>query len=151
MDASIRLAKLEDLPGILALYCELRPNDPRLLEVDAQALLSNLVANPCISLIVCECEGILASTCMLAIVPNLASAGSPFGVIEHVVTLAQYRRRGLGRMVLQFALDRAWTQGCYKVILLSGAGRADAHKLYESVGFKGDVERGFVAKPKNAA
>ena len=91
-----------------------------------------------------------ASTCMLAVVPNLASGGSPFGVIEHVVTLPQYRRRGLGRTVLQFALNRAWAQGCYKVILLSGAQRADAHKLYESVGFRGDVERGFVAKPRNA-
>jgi len=33
-------------------------------------------------------------------------------------------------------------------MLLSGAQRKEAHKLYESVGFDGDVERGFVAKPK---
>jgi hypothetical protein len=32
-------------------------------------------------------------------------------------------------------------------MLLSGAERAAAHRLYESVGFRADVERGFVAKP----
>lgn len=25
--------------------------------------------------------------------------------------------------------------------------RADAHKLYESAGFRGDIERGFLIKP----
>jgi hypothetical protein len=28
--------------------------------------------------------------------------------------------------------------------------RSEAHALYESVGFRGDMERGFVAKPSNA-
>jgi hypothetical protein len=33
-----------------------------------------------------------------------------------------------------------------EVILLSGAQRIEAHRAYEAVGFRGDVERGFVAK-----
>ncbi len=53
-------------------------------------------------------------------------------------------------MVLEYALNAAWSKGCYKVLLLSGAQRTQAHRLYESVGFLGDVERGFVAKPPNA-
>ena len=84
---------------------------------------------------------------MLAVIPNLANGARPFGVIEHVVTLPEFRRLDLGRVVLQFALDLAWDKDCYKVILLSGAQRTEAHELYESVGFRGDVERGFVAKP----
>ena len=52
--------------------------------------------------------------------------------------------------MLHLALDRAWARGCYKVILLSGVQRTDAHRPYESVGFRGDIERGFVAKPGNA-
>jgi len=63
---------------------------------------------------------------------------------------AVLRRRGLARAVLEFALKLAWSRGCYKVILLSGVQRSEAHKLYESIGFRGDVERGFVAKPSNA-
>ena len=68
-------------------------------------------------------------------------------MIEHVVTLRAFRGRGLGAAVLWHALAFAWAQQCCKVMLLSGAQRPDAHRLYEAVGFRGDVERGFVAKP----
>jgi GNAT superfamily N-acetyltransferase len=83
---------------------------------------------------------------MLAIVPNLASGARPFGIIEHVVTLQEFRRRGHARRVLEHALKLAWSRHCYKVVLLSGADRTEAHRLYESAGFNGGVERGFVAK-----
>jgi len=91
------------------------------------------------------------ATCMLAVVPNLASGARPFGVIEHVVTLSNQRKRGYARLVLEYALEKAWLGGCYKVVLLSGVHRTEAHELYESVGFVGDIERGFVARPTNAA
>jgi GNAT superfamily N-acetyltransferase len=145
LQTSVRLAEPRDLAGILALYRDLRPNDPQLPQ--AGALLSRILGNADIALVVCECEGTLAATCMLAIVPNLASGGRPFGVLEHVVTLSRFRRRGLARAVLEFALKLAWSRDCYKVVLLSGTQRTEAHALYERVGLRGDVERGFVAKP----
>ena len=149
MQTLVRLAEPRDLPGILVLYRELRPNDPELLPTEASALLSRILSNADTALVVCECERSLASTCMLAIVPNLASGGRPFGVLEHVVTFSPFRRRGLARAVLAFALKLAWSRNCCKVILLSGVQRSEAHALYESVGFRGDAERGFVAKPSN--
>lgn len=148
VDALIRLAEPRDLAGLVALYRELRPGDPELPH--ASALLGRLLKNVDIALAVCECDGALAATCMLAIVPNFAAGGQPFGVIEHVVTLSRFRRRGLARKVLLFAMHLAWSRDCYKVVLLSGAQRSEAHALYESVGFRGDVERGFVAKPASA-
>jgi GNAT superfamily N-acetyltransferase len=141
----IRLAQSGDVNGILALYRELRPGDPELPE--PKASLRKILSNPDLALIVCECDDALTATCMLALVPNLASGGRPFGVLEHVVTLNRFRRRGFGRAVLEFALEVAWSRNCCKVILLSGIQRSEAHALYESVGFRGDVERGFVAKP----
>ena len=141
----IRLAQSGDVNGILALYRELRPGDPDLLE--PKVLLRKILSNPDLALVVCECDNALTATCMLAIVPNLASGGRPFGVLEHVVTLNRFRRRGFGRAVLEFALEIAWSRNCYKVVLLSGVQRKEAHTLYESVGFRGDLERGFVAKP----
>ena len=66
---------------------------------------------------------------------------------EHVVTLPEFRGQGLARQVMAQALDFAWSRDCCKVMLLSGARRAEAHKLYAALGFDGDVERGFVIKP----
>ena len=140
-----RLAQSGDVNGILALYRELHPGDPDLLE--PKVLLRKILSNSDLALVVCECYNALTATCMLAIVPNLASGGRPFAVLEHVVTLNRFRRRGFGRAVLEFALEIAWSRNCYKVILLSGRQRTEAHTLYESLGFRGDVEWGFVIKP----
>jgi len=84
---------------------------------------------------------------MIALIANLASDGRSFAVIEHVVTLPQFRGRGLARATMQHALDFAWSRNCCKVMLLSGMQRPDAHRLYETLGFRGDIERGFVIKP----
>src|SRR5688572_69393 len=92
-----RFAEPADLPGVLQLYKELRPQDPALAASDARALWHELLAQPHIRVVVADVEGALASTCMIALVNNLASAGRPFAVIEHVVTLSQFRGRGLAR------------------------------------------------------
>jgi GNAT superfamily N-acetyltransferase len=86
------------------------------------------------------------STCYIAIIPNLTHGGRPNAFIENVVTDENYRRQGLGRNVLQMAIDYAKRSDCNKVVLLSGSQRTDAHKFYKSLGFDGDVKRGFTIK-----
>jgi ribosomal protein S18 acetylase RimI-like enzyme len=87
---------------------------------------------------------IVVSTCYVAIIPNLTHGGKPIAFIENVVTDEKYRRQGLGRIVMQMAIDYAKECNCYKVVLLSSSHRTNAHKFYESLGFDGDVKRGFV-------
>jgi GNAT superfamily N-acetyltransferase len=147
----VRRVVEQDLTGILALYRELRPHDPDLLPAPARQALVKLIQDQNIALIVSEYDGVLTSTCMLAIIPNLACGTRPFGVVEHVVTLREFRRRGHGRKVLEHALNLAWTEGCYKVMLLSGEQRTAAHRFYESVGFVSGLEKGFVARSPDAA
>ena len=79
--------------------------------------------------------------------PSIAKGPAPFGLIEHVVTAQDFRGRGLADQAMRYLLDAAWRRGCYKVMLLSGAQRADAHRLYARLGFDGDAERGYVIKP----
>jgi GNAT superfamily N-acetyltransferase len=148
MDSSIvRFAEVRDLKGLLSLYKALRPHDPELTAHQADAQWRELLAQSHIRVVVADVEGSLASTCMIALMTNLASGGRPFAIIEHVVTLPPFRGRGLARATLQHALDFAWSQNCCKVMLLSGMQRPAAHALYESLGFRGDIERGFVIKP----
>jgi GNAT superfamily N-acetyltransferase len=144
---TLREAEAKDLDGILVLYRELRPHDPVLSPDQARDAFADLLARDGVDIFVCDLDGMLVATCMLAVIPNLASAARPIGLIEHVITLCTHRKQGHGRRVLERALKKAWAKNCCKVMLLSGAQRTDAHKLYESVGFRGDVERGFVIKP----
>lgn len=134
--------------GLLTLYRELRPHDPPLVE--AEAALASLLAQSHVRLIVAEVDGQLAATCQLGVIPTLTNGGRPFGIIEHVITAARFRRQGLSQKVLEQALAIAWQQDCYKVMLLSGEGREAAHRLYEKLGFKAGIEKGFVIKQVDA-
>ncbi|HZY17536.1 MAG TPA: GNAT family N-acetyltransferase [Ramlibacter sp.] len=143
-----RLARVEDLPVVQRLYRELRPDDPEPSADEAARRWSALLGQQTVKLIVAEHGDQLASTCMLALIPNFASGGRPIGLIEHVVTLSTLRGQGFAGAVLRHALHLAWSDDCCKVVLLSGAQRVDAHRLYESLGFRGNIERGFVVKPE---
>ncbi len=144
---NIRLCTQTDLENLLSLYQELRPNDPVLSACTSQNEWLNILNNPHIKIIVAEVDNKLASTCQLSICPTLTNSARPFGVIEHVVTSREYRRRGLSQKVIEKSLALAWELNCYKVMLLSGENRTEAHKLYEKIGFKSGIEKGFVIKP----
>jgi len=142
----IRIAKQDDLAGILKLYKELRGNDPERTVEQLSSVWESMLANPNVAVVVAEVDGTLASTCQLGLVPTVTNAGKPFGIIEHVITSEHFRRKGLSQKVLEQALELAWSKGCYQVVLLSGETRTSAHRLYEKVGFQSGIEKGFVIK-----
>jgi GNAT superfamily N-acetyltransferase len=144
---AVRRATKPDLQACLALYAQLRPNDPAIEANKIEQLWHEVVDGPHSMLVVAEHSGHIAATCMLSSIANLASGGRRIGIIEHVITDKRDRQLGMARRVLEFALTEAWRQNCCKVMLLSGAERTAAHALYKSVGFRADTERGFVAKP----
>ena len=143
----IREAKIGDLEGLKILYSVLRPKDPPWDEFDAEHALTNVLESCYTKLFVADSGDKLTSTGRLALFPNVASGGRPIGVIEHVITLPEFRGHGLARGILAAALEYAWGMHCCKVFLLSGSKRTEAHRLYESLGFCGETERGFVIKP----
>ena len=147
MTSAIRKAQeAQDLQGILTLFRELRPNDPELAPHNASRLFEQLLQQDFVHMFVVEVGEELVATYTLAVIPNLASGGRSYALIEHVVTLAAHRGHGYGRAVLNHAIDF-----CLEARLLQGDATlrrtaTEAHKLYESLGFNGDVERGFVKK-----
>ncbi|WP_462173991.1 GNAT family N-acetyltransferase [Pseudoalteromonas xiamenensis] len=142
----VRLAQPEDLVGILSLYHELRPLDPTLTQQQIDLHGEQLLRIANTKLIVALVEGKIASTCQLGIIPTLTNGAKPFGVIEHVITSSSFRRMGLSQRVMEHALQLAWENSCYKVMLLSGELRPEAHRLYEKIGFQAGIEKGFVIK-----
>lgn len=139
----IRSATRDDLPGVLALYRQLNPEDPVLNPGMAEAAWSALLTSGFTTTFVADWSGHLVSSCTLAIVPNLSRGARPYGVIENVVTSADHRRRGLGRAVLQAALDEAWKADCYKVLLATGSKRESTLRFYEGAGFTRDAKTYF--------
>ena len=148
---TIRTAEWADLPGLLALFQFLNPDDP-LLSVDdtLKRHWQGILDNKDLHYIVACAKDKLISTCNLTIVPNLTRSARPYGLIENVVTHPDYRRRGMGTRVLQHALAIAWKQDCYKVMLLTGSKDEATLRFYEQAGFVRGEKTGFVARPEGA-
>ncbi len=139
----VREALPDDLPAVLALYRHLNPADPDLAIADARPVWDHLLQSPMTTIAVAEFDKVLAATCMLAIIPNLTRGGRPFGVIENVVTDPAFRGRGLGTAVLHCAMQAAWNQGCYKIMLSSGRTEPSTLRFYEKAGFARGVKTFF--------
>ena len=139
----IRPATPEDLAGVLALYRQLNPGDPVLDVAGAAPAWAAVLGSGLTTPFVVEIAGRLVSSCTLAIVPNLSRGARPYGVIENVVTDEGHRRSGLGRAVLEAALDKAWAANCYKVLLATGSRRESTLRFYEGAGFQRDAKTYF--------
>jgi GNAT superfamily N-acetyltransferase len=67
---------------------------------------------------------------------NMAKRGRRSGIVEDVAVDPQYQGRGIGRAMMQHALEQCRRADCYKLVLSSNLKREDAHRFYDSLGFK---------------
>ena len=56
--------------------------------------------------------------------------------IEDVVVDKDYRGKGIGQALIQYAVDKAKQTGCTSVDLTSRPDRVQANRLYQKIGFK---------------
>ncbi len=145
---SIRPIANHELPALLELYGHMHANDDPLPdEPTVRQVWDVLLTDPKLHVLVAERDSKLLASCILVIVPNLTRGARPYGLIENVVTHRDYRRQGIGTWLLQHALDLAWAQRCYKVMLLTGRKDEGVFRFYEGVGFQRGVKTGFIAYP----
>src|SRR4051794_23252759 len=114
----IRTLEYADLDSLLALYTHLFETDSPLPERErALEVWQQILSNPMLHCFGLELNEALVASCTLTITPNLTRGTRSWAQIENVVTHREYRRRGIGRALIQHALTFAWEQGCYKVML----------------------------------
>lgn len=144
----LRQIRSGELPQLLALYRHLHPDDsPRELTPDLEALWQQITDNPQLFYFVADIAGQLVSTCTLTVIPNLTRAARPFGLIEIVVTHPDFRHQGHATALLRLALQTAWEQNCYKVMLLTSRQDEATLRFYQKAGFETGSKTAFTAKP----
>ncbi|UKS28525.1 GNAT family N-acetyltransferase [Paenibacillus sp. HWE-109] len=144
---AIRTIYKNELPKLLELYKHLNKDDPELNVEDLDSLWGKIYNDLNMHYIVVDKDNQLVASCVLVIIPNLTRNARPYGLIENVVTHADFRRKGYGAAVLKKALEIAWEQNCYKVMLMTGSKEEGTLLFYENAGFKKGVKTGFIAKP----
>ncbi len=91
-------------------------------------------------------NGILMSSCSIAIVPNLTRGCRPYALIENIATHRQNRRKGYGRVNLEFAAAYAKEKGCYKAMFMTGHLNENIEKFCQAIGFIAGVKKAYIRR-----
>ena len=124
---------------------QLNPLDREASEIEFQ-VFNEIIDSNYLELIVAEDEGVLLGSCYINVIPNITRGGRPYAVIENVVTDSAHRNRGIGQSLLDHAVELAWAQDCYKVMLMSGRTEGAVHAFYKKCGFDPDEKKAYIQR-----
>lgn len=135
LEIKIRRAKESDLTEILELLKQLHPKDKPLTLKESKNIFAQLTKNNNYYLLVAEINNKIVGTLYLVIIPNLTRGARHWAQIENIIVDEKWRRKEIGRKLIEYAVNLAKKNNCYKFFLTSNIKREDAHKFYKSVGF----------------
>lgn len=143
-DHIIREAAMSDFDSIMELYTYLHDNPLPEKTVEVMDVWNNIISNDNHHLIVAEVDGVIVSTCVCVITPNLTHNQRPYAFVENVVTHPDYRNRGLATACLDHVKTIATEERCYKLMLLSGSKQDTTLRFYEHAGYNRNDKTAFV-------
>jgi len=132
----IREATEKDLPEVLSLFKQPDVDQEIVPIKKAQGIFNRIKNYPDYKIYVAKADKQVVGTFALLIMDKLSHMGAKSGVVDDVVVHKGWQGRGIGKKMMQFAMDRCREVGCYKLALTSDAKREAAHQFYEKLGFK---------------
>ena len=140
MTLTYRKAVEADLPYIVQLLTEDavrvtddRPDEP--FHPRYVAAMRELDSDPNQMMMLAVLNGETVGTIQLTFIPGIAGLGTKRCLVEAVHISPAHRSKGLGRQMIQWAIEQARHRGCGMVQLTSNKKRLDAHRFYERLGF----------------
>ena len=136
---NIREAKIEDLCAIVSLLATDKLGQKREDISDLKPYKKafyEIKKDPYNHLLVAVSANLIVGTIQLTFIRNMTFRGSLRAQIEGVRTHADYRGQGIGRALIQYAINLAKDQNCHLVQLTSSKQRHEALSFYERLGFE---------------
>ncbi len=137
MNVSIREAHQADVSRLLDLYRQLNiAPEPEMPIERARGYFLELVSNPRHRIYVAELQRQIVGTFSLIYAGGISHGARDSCLVEDVVVAPEVQRSGIGRHMMRFAMDQCFARDCYKLVLSSHVKREEAHRFYESLGFR---------------
>lgn len=136
--ATIRLASAADLEAIVRLLQDDRLGVQRERAEELQpyrTAFREITLDPQQQILVLELDGAVTGVLQLSFLRCLTHRGGLRAQIEGVRVDGRQRGAGLGRILIEAAIERARAQGCHLVQLTTDRQRPDARAFYERLGF----------------
>lgn len=140
----VREIKKNELHKLLELYLYLHEDSIPEEDDNLKATWETIINDKNHHIIVNEVDGILVSSCVCVIIPNLSRNVRPYAFVENVVTHENYRGRGYATECLNYAKDISIKENCYKMMLLTGSKKESTLKFYENAGYNSADKTAFI-------
>ena len=140
----IREAKKEDLNDLLHLYLDLHEEKIPEYSPNLSKTWETILNDKNHHIILNEVDGILVSSCVCVIIPNLTRNARPYAFIENVVTHADYRGKAYATECLDYAREIAVGNHCYKMMLLTGSKKQSTLNFYAKAGYNSMDKTAFI-------
>ncbi|MBQ7956167.1 MAG: GNAT family N-acetyltransferase [Lachnospiraceae bacterium] len=140
----IREANKDDLNNLLHLYLHLHEKE---LPQYSQHLIETwdtILNDKNHHIVLNIVDGILVSSCVCVIIPNLTRGIRPYAFIENVVTHEKYRGKGYATECLNYAREIAKENNCYKMMLLTGSQKQNTLDFYSRAGYNNTDKTAFI-------
>jgi GNAT superfamily N-acetyltransferase len=134
-----REAERADLPAIVALLADDvlgKARDHTEVDEAYEKAFEAITADSRNHLIVAEDGAGQTIGCFqITYIPGLGRHGAERSLIESVRVRSDHRGRGIGELMMRWAIDQARLRGCALVQLTTDKSREDAHRFYAKLGF----------------
>lgn len=140
-----RKATIEDLDSIVKMlsdddFGKNREKFEFPLPESYYAAFHSIDSDPNIELTVACYEEKVIGVLQIIFTPFLTYQGGWRASIEGVRTASSFRGKGIGKIVIQWAITRAKERNCHIVQLTTDKNRKDSIRFYEQLGFKSTHE-----------
>ena len=143
---SIRTVNRNDLPALQELYLSLHETNIMPVTSDGLKIWEDILKMQDYHILIGEYMGRIVSSATIIIIKNLTRSMRPYALVENVVTVPEYRKRGYAGLLLEKAVETARAAGCYKIMLLSSSKSEATLDFYRNAGFSDTEKTGFVMR-----
>ncbi len=135
-----RLATIDDLADIIKMLVDdkLGATREKFEDIISEKYISafnKIIADPNQELTIVELNDNKVATFHLTFIQYLTHQGGLRVQIEAVRTSSDFRGKGIGKKVFEYAIERAKQKNCILLQLTTDKQRPDAIRFYKSIGF----------------
>ena len=140
----IREICADDFHGLMRLYTQLHNNPMPEPSQKILQLWKRILEDKNHHIIVAEEDGMIVSSCVCVIIPNLTHNQQPYAFVENVIKDVNFRKKGLASKCLHYAKELAIQENCYKLMLLTGSKEESTLRFYEKAGYNRKDKTAFI-------
>lgn len=138
---NIRRAKAADAKAIEKLYSELNTLSEPCVSPERIGALTN---SDHTYLLVCDDGEDILATALVCLCQDAMFDTQPFAIVENFVVSANYKRKGIGKIMMNYIENLCAQQNCSKIMLQTSSENRNAQDFYTALGFDPNAKVGFI-------